>query len=233
MSLQDAHKQLNDVVSDRLRAAILEGQFRPGQWMRQRQIAEQLGVSQMPVREALKELAAEGLVEHVPYRGVRVIKFSVNDVADLYTHRSFLEGMAARYAAQNITPNEISQLRTLQAQMQQNLAPEQLAEYRRLNRLFHQTVFVASRRDYLMRTLNQMWSTFPTMLWSNFAQTASRSLPERDATDIAEHDAIIHALENGDTDKAEQLVRHHIRMAGEEFVAALRAVETERKDAEK
>lgn len=66
-----AHKQLSQRVAERLRTAILEGQLRPGQWLRQERIAGENGVSQMAVREALKQLAAEGLVEHVSYRGVR------------------------------------------------------------------------------------------------------------------------------------------------------------------
>ncbi|HAE59780.1 MAG TPA: GntR family transcriptional regulator, partial [Anaerolineae bacterium] len=90
------HRQLRNVVADRLRSAILEGFYKPGEWLRQEKLAQELGVSQMPVREALKELATEGLIEHVPYRGVRVIAFSPDDVGDLYAHRAFLEGRAAR-----------------------------------------------------------------------------------------------------------------------------------------
>ncbi|MFO3797221.1 MAG: GntR family transcriptional regulator, partial [Anaerolineales bacterium] len=78
------HRQLRNLVADQLRMAILEGRYKPGEWLRQERIAQELNVSQMPVREALKELSAEGLVEHVPYRGTRVLAFSVEDVEDLY-----------------------------------------------------------------------------------------------------------------------------------------------------
>ena len=85
-----SHRQLRKLVADQIRAAIVDGRFKPGEWLRQERVAQELGVSQMPVREALKELAAEGLIEHVPYRGVRVVALSVEDIEDLYEHRAFL-----------------------------------------------------------------------------------------------------------------------------------------------
>lgn len=225
-----ARSQLQHLVADRLRTAILEGKLKPGQWLRQRQLAEEFNVSQMPVREALKELAAEGLVEHIPYRGMRVVAFSPEDVEDLYTHRSLLEGMAARAAAARIEPDELAHLEQLQAQMADHMAPEDLAEYRQLNRQFHETIFRASRRAYLIRTLQQMWDAFPTMLWSNFAHTAVYSLPERDATDTHEHVAILKALADHDPDAAERLMREHIQAAGRDLVRVLHKQQAEQDD---
>jgi DNA-binding GntR family transcriptional regulator len=217
-----SHRQLRNVVADRLRTAILEGFYKPGEWLRQERLAQELGVSQMPVREALKELATEGLIEHVPYRGVRVIAFSPEDVSDLYAHRAFLEGRAARAAAANISAEEIAELKRLQAEMENHLAPESLAIYRELNRRFHQTIFTASRRDYLIRSLTQMWETFPTMLIGNFAATAANPLPNRENPDTDEHRAVIAALEQRNADQAEALMRDHILSTGEQFVSSLK-----------
>ena len=216
------HKQLRNFVADQLRAAILEGHFKPGEWLRQEKVAQELGVSQMPVREALKELAAEGLIEHVPYRGVRVIEFAYEDIADLYDHRAFLEGRAAGIAATNITAEEIAELKRLQREIEQNLAPEKLSVYRDLNRHFHQVIFTASRREYLIRTLTQMWAAFPTMLIGNFAATAANPLPERDNPDIHEHHALIDALENHDAVEAERALKAHIMATGQQLVASLK-----------
>lgn len=224
MGLQDdtvQHKQLQHVVSERLRMAILNGEYQPGEWLRQKRIAEELGVSQMPVREAFKELAADGLVEHIPYRGVRVIRFSPQDVADLYANRSCLEGMAAKAAAHHISAKEIAELHSLWSQMQANLAPERIPVYRQLNRQFHQIIYNASQREYLMRTLNQLWLTFPMMLLSSFPQTAEQVLPGRDETDQAEHKAIIAALENHDDKEAEHLMQQHIDGACDKLLAAI------------
>lgn len=218
-----SHKQLRHFVAERLRSAILEGQYRPGEWLRQERLAQELSVSQMPVREALKELAAEGLVEHVPYRGVRVIAFSAEDVTDLYEQRSFLEGKAVYSAALLISDAELAELETLHERMKQRMAPENLVEYRELNRRFHQVIFTASRRDYLIRTLNQLWAAFPTMLWGNFFRTAASALPERDATDIGEHERLLAALKAHDPVLSQKLVQEHIAAAGKELIHSLEA----------
>ena len=95
-----APQLVRDWVEKRLREAILGGLFKPGEWLRQQRVADQLGVSEMPVREALKKLAAEGVVEYLPYRGMRVREYSADDVADIYKVRACMEAMAACAAAQ-------------------------------------------------------------------------------------------------------------------------------------
>jgi transcriptional regulator, GntR family len=217
-----SHRQLRKLVADQLRAAILEGRIRPGEWLRQEKLAQELNVSQMPVREALKELAAEGLIEHVPYRGARVVNFSAEDVIDLYEHRAFLEGRAAFFAAACISPAEIAQLKQMAAEMA-SFPPEQIGEYRKLNRFFHTIIFRASRRDYLIRTLSQMWETFPTMLTANFAASAQKPLPGRDLQDQSEHQAIIAALEARDGQRAEQAMRDHILWAARHLLQLLQS----------
>ena len=91
-------------VEDRLREAILSGQFQRGEWLRQQRVADQLGVSEMPVREALKKLAAEGVVEYLPYRGMRVREYSADDVADIYKIRAFMEAMATNVCQWSTVP---------------------------------------------------------------------------------------------------------------------------------
>jgi DNA-binding GntR family transcriptional regulator len=208
-------------VEVKLREAILTGLFQPGEWLRQQRVADQLGVSETPVRDALKKLAAEGVVEYLPYRGMRVREYSADDVADIYKVRAFMEAMAACAAAQNITAEELVELRALVTQMEELLAQEDLAEHRELNRRFHQVVFTASRRGYLSHALRQLWTVFPSMLWGNFPATATERLFEQDACDIKEHRAIIGALEEGNAAQAERMMRHHIEAAGNRLLAAL------------
>ena len=92
-------KLLRQWVTERIRADILEGRLRAGEWLRQEQLAQRYEVSQMPVREALKQLISEGLVRHEVRRGARVVTVTRQDVADLYACRALVEGMAARSAA--------------------------------------------------------------------------------------------------------------------------------------
>ncbi|HNB53587.1 MAG TPA: GntR family transcriptional regulator [Anaerolineales bacterium] len=213
--------QLRNVVVDQIREAILDGRYKPGTWLRQEHIAQELNVSQMPVREALKELAALGLVEYMPYRGVRVMEFSAEDVADLYAVRAFLESRAAGIAAKQITGEEIQQLKVLQGEIDQNHAPQNILQYRELNRRFHEMIYTASRRPYLTRTLNQLWAAFPSMLIGNFARTANAPLAGREDTDSQEHLAILAALEQRDTPAAEQAMRVHIEAVLNNFVDML------------
>ncbi len=218
---QSSHHQLLNVVADQIRTAILEGYYKPGAWLRQEHIAQELNVSQMPVREALKQLAAIGLVEHVPYRGVRVVEFSAADVEDLYATRAFLESRAAGLAATKMTGEEISELQQVQQQIQTNDATQNIDKYRALNRRFHELIYTASRRPYLIRTLNQLWTAFPTMLIGNFVRTATSPLGGRDQVDNAEHAAILAALEDGNAETAQQAMRAHIESVVREFIGML------------
>lgn len=217
-----SHRQLAHWVAEQVRAEILEGKVAPGEWLRQERLAAQFGVSHMPVREALRQLAAEGLVEHMPYRGARVVQFSVSDVEDLYACRVFVEGLAARYAAAAITDDEVRELADLHRRMIACKMPSELPDYRELNRRFHAGIFTASRRSYLIRTLAQLWAAFPTMLWSNIPRVARASTPARDATDNDEHEAIVRALTARDPEAAEEALRRHVEAAGRDLVSAMK-----------
>jgi DNA-binding GntR family transcriptional regulator len=217
--------QLRQMVAARLRTEILEGDLKPGEWLRQEALSRRHGVSQTPVREALKQLAAEGLVEDVPYRGVRVVDLQRGDVEDLYACRAAIESRAARYAAANITEDEVDELELLYLRMRSCPVPEGLIEYRELNRKFHAVIIAASRRSFLVRNLAQLWSAFPTMLWSNVAPVAEASAPGRDEPDTAEHAEIVAAFRRRDPERAARAVRHHIEAA---CIALLAAMENQR-----
>ena len=216
-------KQCRERLVQHIRELILSGAVKPGEWLRQEKFAQQFGVSQTPVREALKQLSADGLLEHVPYRGIRVVEFTITDVGDLYDCRAFIEGMAAHHAANRISEAQLAELRTVFTRMQQRLGPLHITEYRELNRRYHTIIFDASGRSLLVRTLAQMWASFPSMLWSNFAQTAPAPLPGRDKTDVEEHGAILAALEARDPDSAERLTRRHIQQAKALLLGAMGA----------
>jgi DNA-binding GntR family transcriptional regulator len=217
-----AQNQLRHVIAKRLRAAILASEIKPGEWLRQEQLAQRFGVSHTPVREALQDLVGEGLVEHIPYRGIRVIEFSVTDLVDLYASRAFLESLAARDAAQNITAEQLAELKRLSDEMEQQRIQKDWMEYRQLNRRFHQVIYSASEHAYLIRTLDQMWNAFPTMMLGNFPATAARPIPQRGASDKQEHLEIIAALETRNSERAEQLMRAHVEESGRRIAAVLK-----------
>lgn len=216
------HKQLKDVVVTSLREMISQGDLPPGTWLRQERLSETLNVSFTPIREALKQLEAEGLVEHVPYRGVRVVEFNLEDVLDIYTMRADLEALAAGAAALRLVQEDFVELRILHLRMCTLRGNEHLQTVREANRRFHQIIIEGSGRTYLIRTLNMIWSWFPTMLWNQFALTATISAPNREDADNAEHAAILAALEDRDADASARAMRHHIDQARQALIEFLK-----------
>lgn len=217
-----AHTQLRKVIASQLRTAILESEIKPGEWLRQEQVAEKYGVSQTPVREALNDLASEGLVEHVPYRGVRVVEFTLQDVQDLYSCRAFIEALAARYAAQNMTTEELDEIEKVFKDLQQHSGTQDVAAHRKLHRRFHQLIYTASRHLYLIHSLDQMWTAYPTMMLANFPQTARGPIPGRGTSARQEHHAVVRALHDRDAAEAERLMRQHIQATADSIAATLK-----------
>jgi DNA-binding GntR family transcriptional regulator len=217
--------QLSTQVADYLRQQILSGAIPAGTWLRQDHLAEKLGVSAIPVREAFKLLAAQGLVEHLPYRGIRVVRLSAAELEDLYAVRAFAEARAAAFAAQVIAPEELAELETLAREMERCTRPEDLPRYRELNRRFHTRIAEIAGRPYLLRLLQQLWSAYPTMLWANYPGVADASLPSREHTDSAEHAAILAALGARDPQQAARAMEQHIQRAGQALVAFVKSRE--------
>lgn len=215
--------QLSQQVSETLRRKILDGTFPPGTWLRQDHVARELGVSVIPVREAFKQLAAQGLVEHVPYRGIRVVQLTADELEDLYAVRAAAEGRAAFFAATHLTSEEMKTLEQLCREMEACDSPESLPQYRNLNRAFHLLIVRGSRRPYLIRLLEHLWSSFPSMLWSNYPEVAEHSLPDRAAADNEEHRLIVAALLRRDARAAQEAAEHHIQRAGRELAQFVRS----------
>src|SRR5512139_2390925 len=110
-------RPLKEDISDALHEKIISGTYKPGDWLRQEDIATGLGVSMTPVREALDLLVAAGLAERVPYRGVRVREMVTKDVVEAYGLRLILEAIIAREAAKNITPEQVKVLEKMLGEM--------------------------------------------------------------------------------------------------------------------
>jgi DNA-binding GntR family transcriptional regulator len=212
--------QLRHAIANRLRTSILSDEIKPGEWLRQELLAQKFGVSHTPVREALQDLAGEGLVEHVPYRGIRVVEFTLADLLDLYTVRAVAEGLAARYAAQNVTPAELQELEYAFQQLKDTPINVNVDEHRKLHRQFHQLIHSFSRHAYLIRSLNQMWNTFPTLMLSSFEQTANRPIGRGDAA-TAEHRAIVDAIQAHDGAAAERLMQQHIQATAQSIATVV------------
>ncbi len=191
-------------VQTRIREAIQRGRYRPGQRLRETEIAAWLEVSRTPVREALRRLEAEGLLASEPWRGVVVTELDRRQVMELYAMRAILEGAAARLAARHIGEAEIDLLGALLARAGTEGEAETLAAG---NRAFHQAIYTAAHNRYLLRTLNALGDALGLL------QGTTYSLAGRAEAAQEEHAAILAGIKNRDPDAAERAARAHIQAA--------------------
>ena len=216
-----SHRSLTDVVFERLHDAIIDGQLKAGQWLRQEALAQELGVSQMPVREALKRLVAEGLAVRIPYKGVKVVEFSPEDIVDICTVRLVLEGLAVRLATPLITAKELEQLKENLRETERYTGQDQMARRRQLNTDFHLSICQASGRQYLVRLLEMLWRWFPSVVLYEGTFRQKELLLARADREMREHWAILEALERRDAQQAEEETRRHIRNLSQELTEVL------------
>jgi len=152
------HRNVHEAVVDRIRDMILEGQLRPGDHLRQEDLATTLGVSTMPIREALRQLQAEGLVTFYPRRGARVARLSVSDYEEIYHIREALETLAVRWASEDFERIPIDRLRHLLGEIEAAEASSDDVDRRlQLVREFFFTIFQASEKGHLLRILSSLW----------------------------------------------------------------------------
>lgn len=201
-----------------LRDAIMAGQLQPGEWLRQEALADELDISQSTVRDALNRLIGEGLAVRIPYRGVRVVALSPDDLNDIYAMRALLEGLAAEAAAERITQDELAEMRALLSETYVTEDPESVPRAREANRRFHTVFIEASRRRFLIRILRQLWDWIdPLMLYSRTAETEIGEETRRrwGRRDRHQHTRLLEALEAGAGKRARQLAQDAVEEAWE------------------
>ena len=194
-----------DFVFESLRDAIADGRIAAGERVREIEIAQNLGVSRTPVREALQRLHQRGLLVFGAGRGLVVAGLSQHQVLQLFAMREILEGSAARFAAQHATETDIVILYRLQRELA-NAAPD-AGVLVALNRRFHQAIYEAAHNQYLQQTLNMLHDSLAL-----FHNTTFRMQVRRADSD-EEHRRIVGAIEQRDPGAAEEAAREHIRQA--------------------
>jgi DNA-binding GntR family transcriptional regulator len=154
---EDQPEALLSFVERRVKQAVVSGTLKPGAKLSPSALAAELGVSHIPVREALTSLAASGYLEHRPRVGFFVRPLSSDDLADIYHWREVLEYEAFKMAVPKLTDQDIAEMRGLCVQMRDLTAPETRREYLALNRTFHFVTFRRTGSDRLLRFLNYLW----------------------------------------------------------------------------
>lgn len=194
-----------DQVQQQILKSIHSGHYRPGDRIRETEVATSLGVSRTPVREALRRLESDGLLSFESWRGVVVSKLDRQQVSELYAMREVLEGAAARMAAQHIDDAGIELLKLLLEKAQES--PDDPAKLAKLNRKLHQTIYSAAHNRYLLQTLGQLENALALLRGTTYAVAG------RADTAAVEHQAIIEAICSRDAEAAELAARKHIGAA--------------------
>jgi DNA-binding GntR family transcriptional regulator len=214
-TLGAAHPSLSQRVAEELRRSILTNRRRPGDRLIEDRLSEELGVSRIPVREALRVLAGEGLVEVQPRRGASVADISPEVARDLVEVRATLEGLNARLAARHHDPAIVEELRRVLKEGNRAARSKNVDDLVRLNGEFHDKLAEAGRNSILwdiMRTLRERTSLV-------FAANTAR----RAGQDWDEHSKILAAVIEGDEDLAAMLAMRHVHRAAEAAFATAKA----------
>jgi len=146
-----------EAVTDKLRLMIVTRQLSPGEWLRPKELADALGVSTTPVREALRALEADGLVEFLPRRGSRVVKLSFSAYEEIQAIREALEVLLCHYVAEDFTKIPLNELRNILVRIEDSEVRKDYPQRVRLVRQFFFTIYDASGKQHLIRILSGLW----------------------------------------------------------------------------
>lgn len=202
-----AKYSLTGRVFKQLSDQILNGKYKPGDSLVETKLAKELGVSRTPVREALRQLEQEGLVASIPNKGVFVRGISAQDIEDIYAVRALIEGLAARWAAEKITEEELKSLKEILDLMEFYTQKGDMDRVSELDTQFHALIYSASKSKTLCLVLGNL---------HHFVQKArigSVKVPGRANKTLSEHRAIVQAFESREPNAAEAALTEHVLSA--------------------
>lgn len=202
-------KNLADRAHEQIRAAIADGRYQPGARLVERRLAEELGVSHIPIREALARLADEGLVERLPRRGSRVAALTEKDIEEMSSVRIVLEQLVVERVQKRLTPADTAELRSLVAAMQKAARRGDVARVFELDQQFHEQLWRLSDHSLLNELASQMRARI-----ASFLRAATASLDSNDLRQHAQsHVELLDAITSGRRARAQAAMATHIRTA--------------------
>lgn len=203
----DSYKPLREVVFDAVREAIIQGVLSPGERLMEFQLAEQLGVSRTPVREAIRKLELEGFVIMIPRKGAYVAGISLKDIADVFEVRAAMEALAMVLAAERITEEELEELERILVSKTEVIELDEIEKFIELDKKFHDVLYRASRNQRLMQILINLQDEVHRF------RSVSLASPGRMRAALDEHRQLVEALSERDLERAESLAWEHIENA--------------------
>ena len=208
-------KTLQAAVLAQLREGIITGVYKPGQRLKQQELARELDCSPIPIREAFHRLAAEGFVVIDPQRGARIADFNSRELEEMYEVRMRLEGLAAERAATRMTPEAADRIRVVLDKMDApDITPE---EWVRLNWEYHDSLFACAQQEFLRKTISNLRRNMEPYLRLDIAQVKNYAAGRR------EHRAIFEACALGDAQVASGLAIDHLARTAQGLIEYVRS----------
>ncbi len=222
---QPNSQNLHEATFQKLRLLLVEGKIAPGSKLNERELAESLNVSRTPIREAIRRLAADGLVELITSRGAIAVQLSLEDVIHTFDVIADLEGFSGELAANNVSDSTLSELEALQYEMMASYARRDLSSYYKLNLRIHHLINQAANNPVLSRLFTQV----------NARIEALRFRSNQDGVKwekaVEEHQAMINALKTRAAARMRKIMIQHVQNKRDVVVQLLKS-EAQIKDAE-
>ncbi len=199
------YKPLRDVVFETIRNAILSGQLKPNERLMETQLAEKLGVSRTPVREAIRKLELEGLVTMIPRKGAYVSELSLEEIMETFEVRESLEVLAITLAFNNFTDKDIKEIEEIQDKFAEACKKKDIKKIINFDFEIHKKIYILSKNNRLisiMESLNEVLSRFRMIYYYEFISSESI---------VKQHEEIIEAIRNRNVNKAADAMRNHLQ----------------------
>jgi len=205
-----------DLVYRRLREAIVDGEYPPGAPLRHQDLTDDFGVSLIPIREAIRKLEVERLVESIPNKGARVAPISARDVDDAYATRVAIEQQALRCAIANMSPDDIAEIKEIRQEMEASVRRDDPSFYE-LHRRVHFAMYEPAGSPWLLHLIE--------ILWANTERHRRLAATLRPFVDVGhdQHGRIIDAIERGDVDQAVTALEDDLRRTRDLVIEAYQA----------
>ncbi|WP_028306563.1 GntR family transcriptional regulator [Desulfitibacter alkalitolerans] len=210
------YKPLREIVLEALKDAIVNGKLKPGERLMEQQVAEELGVSRTPVREAIRKLEIEGFVIIIPRRGAYVSDISLKDIAQVFEVRAAMEALAAGLAAQRIADDQLEKLERKLVEVKNAVDNSDLDNIIQYDTDFHEIIYGASRNDRLVQILNNLREQIQRY------RTASLASPGRLKDTLKEHQELVDAISTRNVALAQKLAKEHIENAENSILEAFK-----------
>jgi len=208
-------RPLHDEATERIRDLIVEGRLAAGEWINEAELCKQLQISRTPLREAIKVLATEGLVELVPRRGARVAQLSLRELTDLFEALAGVEGLAAELAAERISATDLEKLHELQASIEQSHKARNRLAYFHENHELHVAIVRCSGNSAIVDIHARLIARVRRARYQAILSEA------RWSASVEEHAQILAALARRDARRAGELMRQHVAHTGQVVRASM------------